>query len=255
VLRFALSSFLLLVFAGSATAIEGTLSENIRIESARLNYALQYRVYTPPGYERSHNKASNLPTLYITDGQGYIENGKMDRVLDAQIRKGAIEPIIAIFVDSRNPDNLAENRRNYQFFCVKEYAEFYRKELVPVISRNYRVSTSREDRVILGLSFGALNSACFGIMAHDVFEGIAMHSPAMHPVPSLLRAYNEEPRRPIKIFFSIGSRRDNTAAGRKFRKALAAKDYEMFYKEVPFGHSWKNWRPLQDDVLRYFFGK
>jgi len=244
--------FMLVLFSDTAAALNGDLSDNIRIESARLGYALHYRVYTPPGYDQASDL---LPTLYITDGQGYIQNGKMDAVLDAQIKKGAIKPVIAVFVDARNPDNLSENRRNYQFFCVKEYAEFYRDELVPSITKNYRVSIRRKDRVILGLSFGGLNAGCFGITAYDVFEGIAMQSPAMHPVPTLYEAYNLEPRRPIKIFLSTGSRSDNTASARKLKKALAAKGYEMHYKEVPFGHNWKNWRPLLDDVLRYYFAK
>ncbi len=227
----------------------GSLSDNIRIESEKLGYALQYRVYTPSGYEGE----DNLPTIYVADGQWYISSGQMHKELDKQIETGAIKPVIAVFVDSQNPDNLSENRRNQQFFCNVDYAEFFSDELVPIISSHYKVSTSREDRVILGLSFGGLNSACFGMTATDTFKGVAMQSPAMHPVPELYEAYRDRPTQPIDIFFSIGTKNDNTRAGRKFKKLLEEKNYDLSYKEVPYGHTWRNWKPLLDDILVHFF--
>lgn len=242
---------LALVLQGfSAYALDGSLSDNQRIESAPLGYALQYRVYTPPGVEN----LETLPTLYITDGQWYIRRGRMAQLLDREIKRGRIKPVVAVFVDNRNPDNLMINRRNSQFFCNPLYVMFFAQELVPRISQDYPVSLSRDDRVILGVSFGGLNSACFGLTAHPTFGGIAMQSPALHPVPKLQDLYASEEKRPIKIFFSLGSKNDNTSAGRRFRNVLREKGYEMLYKEVPFGHNWDNWKPLLDDMLIYFFG-
>jgi len=129
---------------------KGTLSDNVRIESKELNYALQYRVYTPDGVKST----DKLPTLYVADGQWYLSAGNMAKVLDDEISSGRIEPIIAIFVDNRNPDDLSENRRNQQFFCNKDYVSFYQKELLPTIDENYPTSNHREDRVIQGLSIG-----------------------------------------------------------------------------------------------------
>lgn len=244
----------MLCWTANATATahaKGTLSDNQRIESAHLGYALQYRVYTPEGVD----SLTNVPTLYMTDGQGYIHNGKMVRELDEQIEKGTIKPIIAVFVDPRDPDNLRDNRRNMQFFCNPHYVRFFINELVPAISDDYPVSLSRNDRVILGLSFGGLNAACFGLLAHPTFAGIAMQSPATHPVPKLHDIYTSEDKRPIKIFFSNGIDNDNLKASRRFKAVLEKKGYEMLYKEVPYGHNWRNWRPLLDDILIYFFEK
>lgn len=243
--------FCVLIDAGSSLADDGTLSKNIRIESSKLGYALQYRVYVPAGIK----DLSNLPTLYVTDGQSYISSGLMPKVLDRQIAKEKIEPIIVVFVDPRDPDKLRVNRRNRQFFCNADYVDFFRQELVPTISANYPVSGKRKDRVILGLSFGGLNAACFGMLADDVFAGVAMQSPALHPVPEIYAAYEKNPHRDIKIYFSIGTKDDNTAAGRRLRRILKRAKYEMLYKEVPHGHNWQNWRPLLPGVLKYFFKK
>ena len=81
-----------------------------------------------------------------------------------------------------------------------------------------------------------------------------MQSPANHPIDNLLPAYEEMPTLPIKVFLSTGRPDDNTKANRRFRRILEDKGYEMEYIEVTQGHDWDNWRPLIDNVLRYFYG-
>ena len=226
------------------------LTENLTIHSQVLGYKLQYRVYTPPGYEA----LEDLPVIYVTDGQWYIESGDMPALMDELIVTGKMAPAIAVFVDNRNPDNLEENRRNRQFFCNQEYADFYKKELLPEIDKTYKTDPNRTARVILGLSFGGLNSACFGLQAHEDFEGIAMQSPATHPIPDLHQRYEEMPRLPLKIFLSSGTFNDNEQRTRQLGEILEDTGYELFYIEVPYAHNWENWKPLLDDVLMFYFG-
>ena len=227
----------------------GTLSDNQTIKSAVLGYALQYRVYLPEGYDT----LSDLPVLYVTDGQWYIDRGEVPQVLDQLITDGAIAPTIAVFVDNRDPDNLSNNRRNQQFFCNTDYIRFFTDELVSEIDARYNTRADRGGRAILGLSFGGLNSACFGLHAHTTFEGIAMQSPAMHPVPYIFSAYQDSTRLPIKVFLSSGTHNDNEGRTRRLKRILESKDYAMSYIEVPHGHNWANWKPLIDDVLLYYF--
>ena len=251
--RLILCAFLLFGFFTSHqsfSATKGQLSENIRIVSKSLNYSLQYRVYTPAGLTHT----DKLPTIYLTDGQWYLELGNMVEILDREIDRGRIKPVIAIFVDSRDPDNLNRNRRNAEFFCNPDYVNFYSQELLPTIETNYPVSTKRKDRVIQGLSFGGYNAACFGLMANQQFAGIAMQSPANSKMLNqMTEAYQANEKLPLKIFLSFGKKKDNHIAGRKFKDALLNKGYKMKYKEVNFGHNWSNWRPLIDDSLGYFF--
>jgi enterochelin esterase-like enzyme len=227
-----------------------TLTDNIRIQSDSLNYALQYRVYLPDGVKSS----DKLATIYLADGQWYLGAGNMQQVLDQEIAQGHIKPVIAIFVDNRNPDDLSENRRNQQFFCNDKYVEFYKSELLPTIAKNYPTSTDRADRVMQGLSFGGYNAACFGLMAHQQFAGISMQSPANSKMLKKMRArYRETDKLPLKMFMSFGNQGDNEVEGRKFRNVLIDKGYELKYKEVNFGHEWANWGPLLDDSLRHPF--
>lgn len=240
---------MLMGLSGSVSA-EGKLSDDIRISSTSLGYDLQYRVYQPEGVRRS----SALPTLYITDGQWYISRGKLPELLDREIVAGNIEPVLVVFVDSRNPDNLQQNRRNQQFFCNQRYVDFFTEELLPAIDEEYPTSAVRDDRVILGLSFGGRNSACFGLMAHDSFAGIAMQSPANSEMVDELRfQYMAQQKLPLKIFMSVGTVNDNTQAGQQFMETLKFQEYDLTYREVNEGHDWDNWGPLLDDVLYTFF--
>ena len=240
----------LLLFATGAACASGTLGPDTRISSDTLGYKLQFRVYVP----ESAKSASELPVLYITDGPGYIRQGGMPGVLDDLIGSGEIEPVVAVFVDARDPDNLQTNRRNSQFLCNRDYLRFYVEELIPLVEQTWPVGRSRDHRGILGLSFGGTNAACFGLMGHETFSDIGMHSPANHPVEELLPAYEEMPLLPLRMFLSTGKPNDNTQANRRFRNVLRNKGYAMKYVETREGHNWNNWRPLIDDVLLYFYG-
>jgi enterochelin esterase-like enzyme len=244
--------FLVLIGGMGSASAAGKLSDDIRISSDALGYDLQYRVYVPEGVRRN----AKLPTLYITDGQWYISRGKLPELLDKEIGAGNIEPVLVVFVDSRNPDNLQQNRRNQQFFCNPRYVEFFTNELLPTVDGNYPASAARDDRVILGLSFGGRNSACFGLMAYDSFAGIAMQSPANSEMVDELRfQYMAQDKLPIKIFMSVGTQNDNTQAGRQFMELLKFQEYDLTYREVNEGHDWDNWGPLLDDVLYTFFSR
>lgn len=226
------------------------LSDNQIISSDVLGYDLQYRVYIPDGIE----SMENVPVTFVTDGQWYIESGDLPGLMNGMIQKGEIEPAIAVFVDNRDPYDLSINRRNAQFFCNDRYVSFFKDELIPAIELDYPVGSSRDSRTILGLSFGGLNSACFGLMASDVFKGIAMQSPAMHPVRTIHDQYKNAQNLDIKVFLTSGTESDNEVATRRLRDVLEAKEFEMQYHEVPFGHNWKNWRPLLDEFLLFYYG-
>ena len=240
-----------LMLISAIACADGSVSGDLRIDSGYLDYALQYRVYVP----EAATEGDEYPTIYVTDGQWYLHDGLMVEILDREIELGNIEPVVAVFLDSRNPDDLSENRRNEQFMCNQKYVEFFQNELVPTISANFPVSPKRDERVIAGLSFGGLNAACFGMMASGTFSGIGMQSPASTAHLKVLNSlYSENPRAAVEIFLSVGKKNDNTKAARAFHRTLQKKGYKVTYIEVPFGHSWDNWYPLIDDLLQTFFG-
>ncbi|MDA1027669.1 MAG: alpha/beta hydrolase-fold protein [Bacteroidetes bacterium] len=243
-------TLLFLVSAWGAFAQPSSLSDAIRIRSEVLGYNLQYWVYTPSGYD----SLEGLPVLFLSDGAWYIDPGQLPALLDKMIEKREIRPIVAVFLDARIPENTSLNRRNGQFFCNQAFIRFYKEELIPTIDKKYKTSANRMGRTTLGLSFGGLNSACFGLHANDVFYGIGMQSPATHPIRTIHSSYADSSRLPINIFLSSGDRDDNETVTRRLRDILIEKGYPLKYLEVPFAHNWDNWKPLLDDFLLHFYG-
>ncbi|GAB5523226.1 MAG: hypothetical protein Roseis2KO_10980 [Roseivirga sp.] len=248
-----LLSFYLLSYCHVAATerLNGEQTDNQLISSKVLGYDLQYRVYTPAGYDN----LSDLPVIYLTDGQWYITEGEMHKEIDGLITSGEITPVVAVFVDNRDPHNLKDNRRNRQFLGNEKYVEFYRQELVKQVEANYKVSKQQQHRAIMGLSFGGLNATFFGAKASDTFHMLGIQSPALHPVKYIYSLYNDQDKLPLKIFLSTGSSNDTEVHARKLKKTLEAKGYDFEYVEVDEGHNWRNWKPLLDDTLIYFFGK
>lgn len=228
---------------------KGAVSDNIVIGSVILGYDLQYRVYTPPNYD----DLSDLPVIFFTDGQWYLTAGT-HKVLDQLIEDKEINPIVAIFVDNRDPHDLQNDRRNFQLLGYDNYLDFYREELILSIEKDYKVSKDQEDRGIMGLSFGGLNAAYFGVKAPETFHYVGMQSPALQGAPEIYDLYTQEKELPLKLFLSTGSLNDTENQARRLKRVLEFKKYEFKYMEVDEGHNWKNWWPLLDDAFVYFFG-
>ena len=231
----------------------GTLSDNFSIVSnaSNLNYTVQYKVYTPYGY----NELSNLPVIYVTDGHEYSDDakGSMIVVLDNLIFSGQINPVIAVFIDPRNPSDLSQNRRLDEYSANSKFANFVADELVSVIDSNYKTNVNADSRAILGTSRGGWNSAYFGYARNDKFHLIGIHSPAFDE--TIIQNYSNSALMPLKIYMSTGVIYDTQNQARSMKTVLENKGYPLLYKEVNEGHSWGNWRALIDEPLLYFFGK
>ena len=239
-------SFLLPLFI-FITPLKGNLSESQVISSQILGYDLTYRVYTPAGYDN----LTNLPVIYLTDGQWYISDGSMPQIMDKLINEEKIRPAIAIFVDNRDPQS-GVNKRSDQY-GYDDYMKFYQQELVPHIDETYHTSSNQADRAIMGLSLGGLNAVYFGAKASDTFHMLGIQSPALRSVPGIYDLYLKQDKLPLKIFLSTGTRNDTETHARRLKRTLDTKGYDFKYVEVPQGHDWNNWKPLIDDFLIYFF--
>jgi len=230
---------------------KGTLSGNVVMNSTNLNYKIQYKVYTPFGYDN----LSNLPVIYVTDGHEYSDQkmGAIISVMDYLIETEKIVPIIAVFVDPRNPDNLSQNKRMDELTINQSYLNFYKNELIPQIDTNFKTSVNAYSRAILGTSLGGLNSAYFGINGSDYFGLIGIHSPAFWYKPEIYTLFENSEAKPLKIYMSTGVINDTEEGAMQMKQILTNKGYEFTYKEVNEGHSWGNWRALIDEVLLEFF--
>lgn len=232
---------------------KGTLGPNITILSStnNLGYLVNYRVYTPFNYAN----LNSLPVIYVTDGHEYTDDklGAMITILDNLVYQNKIEPVIAVFIDPRQPDNPSNNRRTSEYRANIRFANFVADELVPRVDGNFKTNPVPEKRAILGTSLGGWNSAFFGIRRSDVFRLIAIHSPAFDQ--NIIWEYGNAQKLPLNIFMSTGLINDTESQARQMKAILDEKEYPLHYVEVNQGHSWGNWRALIDEPLIYFFPK
>ncbi len=232
-------------------APKGSLTEPALLNSTHLGYEVQYKVYVPAGYK----PGKRYPVIYVTDGHEYADEqlGAMINVLDQTIAAGKAQPLIAVFIDPRDPHQLALNRRMEEYTLNPEFADFVALELVPVIDQQYSTLRKATGRCILGTSLGGINSAYFGIKHPQIFGNIAIHSPAFWYKPQIKDMYSTAPRLPLKVYMTTGTIGDAEKETRQMKAILEEKGYPLLYKEVNEGHSWGNWRALIDDMLIYFY--
>ncbi len=232
-------------------ASKGTMSSTKSIASKNLSYKVQYRVYTPAGYD----KFKELPVLYTTDGQEYSDEklGTAPIVLDNLIHLQRIEPIIAVFVEPLNPENTDENRRMDEMGMSEEYLSFFVDELIPKIESEYKVKATKENRVILGTSLGGLNAAYFAFSRPDIFDGAAIQAPAFWYREGIYDLIRNAKEYPSNIYMSVGTIGDNTLDARLMKKLFEDKKLDFSYLEVNEGHSWGAWSAQMDDILIQFF--
>ena len=236
----------------NAAILGGNVSDNYRISSEYLGYDVQYKIYAPKLYAN----LTNLPVIYVTDGHEYADAqlGSMVITLDNLIAQSVIPPVIAVFIDPRNPDNIGSNRRMTEYTGNLNFANFIAEELVTEIDANYKTSANASDRIILGTSLGGLNSAFIALEKPSVFGNIAMHSPALwYNNQSVLNRYNSADNiSNLKFYISTGTINDTEEEASELKSILVAKEIDHYYIAVNEGHSWGNWRARIKDVLVYF---
>jgi enterochelin esterase-like enzyme len=233
----------------SPDVIRGDLSDNQSVNSEKLGYVVNYRVYTPYNYFRSEG----LPVIYVTDGQDYADDemGALITILDNLIYSGEIKPVVAVFIDPREPGNIENNRRMKEYNCNQKFAEFVGDELIPFIDKNYKTHACPDDRLILGTSMGGINSAWFGAVLIDDFHLLGINSPAFNK--TVLDRFSCLDWFPFRVYMTTGTFFDTQKQALQMKEILEKNQVEFIYREFNEGHSWGAWRSQLGDMLRFFF--
>lgn len=229
----------------------GTLEKDILFNSKTLGYQVTYSMYYPANY----NRDTVYPVLYVTDGYEYLHErmGNMKVILDNLIAEGKIKPVLAIFIDHREPVNRSNNRRMMELAMNNRYLNFIADEFIPAIENNHNVSKAREDRGIMGSSMGGLTAAYFAFSRPEVFGLAGIQSPAFWFKPDIYTLCDTPENPPVKIFMSTGTIKDAEEGARKMKVILEKNTCTYQYIETNQGHSWGNFRDSIDDILLYFF--
>jgi enterochelin esterase-like enzyme len=199
-------------------------------------------VYTPPGYP----EVAEYPVAVFHGGLGVASDGEAPRVIDWLIARKAIEPLVAVFVDSwaRDTDDAS----------VTQARAFLTGELLSWVGARYRVSGDPARRAVLGISFGArdvLDAATTG----DVYHRVGLLIPGRRMRPADIAAFVGRCSHPLRVAIVAGLYDGpNLATAQRARDVLRAAEQAVEYFEVPEGHNPTTWRNHLRDVLVSLFG-
>jgi enterochelin esterase-like enzyme len=229
----------------------GKLEKDLLLNSQALAYQITYSIYIPYGYRPS----VVYPVIYITDGYEYMHDrlGNMITILDNLIHLGKIRPVVAVFIDHREPVDRSNNRRMTELAMNEKYLRFLTEELIPVVEKNYTISKDPAQRAVIGTSMGGLSAAYFAFSKPETFGLAGIQSPAFWFKPEIYTLCDNPENPPLKIFMSTGLIHDTEEGARKMKAILEKNTCAYAYREVNQGHSWGNWRDFIDDILLYFF--
>ena len=230
----------------------------------------QYWLFVPAQYNGS--QAASL--LVFQDGQRAVNPGgslRVPQVLENLIAKGDIPVTIGLFVTPGNlsehyPDNLGMSNPDHRWqeydVLNDKYVSMLINELIPLISKDYRLTDDPQQRAIGGTSSGAIAAFTAAWHRPDYFRkvfsaigsyvSIAYRPDASPPqdggqdYPALIR---REPIRPMKIFLQDGTNDlDNEwgnwfLANQQMLKALAyanriADEKQQAGPRYQFTHVW-----------------
>lgn len=240
-----------LTMALLSEAKRGKIERDLLFNSKAMGYQLTYSIYIPPGYKPS----GEFPVVYVTDGYEYMHEqlGNMLTILDNLIHLEKINPVIAVFIDHREPVNRSNNRRMTELAMNEKYLNFLTEELMPSIEKNYSISKDPSQRAIIGTSTGGLSAAYFAFSKPALFGLAGIQSPAFWFKPEIYTLCDNPNNPPVKTFMTTGAINDAKEGALKMKTILERNTCTYEYREVNQGHSWGNWRDLIDDMLIYFF--
>lgn len=214
-------------------------------------------VYTPPGYDADLKK--RYPVLYLQHGMaedetGWSNQGYMNFILDNLIAEGKAKPMIVV-MESGNIEEAfrpkpGEDVNEARSRFGASFTPMLLNDLIPMVDKNFRTLTDRNNRAMAGLSWGGFQTFQITLNNLDKFAYIGGFSGAgMFNVQTELKtAYNgafSDPdafNKKVKVLFlGIG-----TEEGQRM-KALSeglktAGINNVYYESKGTAHEWHTWR-------------
>jgi enterochelin esterase-like enzyme len=154
---------------------QGTAYESKTFSSNILKMDRKFSIYLPAGYESSD---LSYPVLYllhpagpantIPNQQSWLYYGGLKQYLDRAIESGEIVPMIVVTPDA----NFGSKRISY--FNDPEgdfnFEDFFFKEFIPYIEKNYRCRTEKDSKAIAGASLGGAAVLQYVVHQPDKFS-------------------------------------------------------------------------------------
>jgi enterochelin esterase-like enzyme len=223
------------------------------------NNQSDYFVYTPPGYDPGAKKP--YPILYLLHGwsdgaAGWSAVGQANFIFDNLIAQGKMKPMVVVM--PLGYGDMAFIRHGFDVWQdpipIDHNTSLFTKallgEVMPRVESAYNVSRNREDRAIVGLSMGGLESLSIGLTHTNEFAYVGGFSSAVHKLDYEKELGTLDPKTAdLKLLWiACGTEDTLITANRKLITFLKSKNMPVTQIETPGMHTWMVWR----DNLSHF---
>jgi predicted alpha/beta superfamily hydrolase len=240
------------------------------------------RVWLPPNYDDAANETRRYPVLYLNDGQNLFESAtsftgvewQADETADQLIREGVVAPMIIVGIDNAGKDRIREYmpRRSVHPLMLRvqgaRYPDFLIKEVMPFVSRNYRIATGPENTGLGGSSLGALIALYTVAVKSGVIGRLLLESPSLWASNrQLIRDSRAVKNWPERVFLAVGTAeagrpdRDQSIvddvrelAGILRRAGLGGKRLRLVIDDGATHHE-SSWARRFPEALAFLFGR
>ncbi|MBV8818649.1 MAG: hypothetical protein JO022_09860 [Acidobacteriaceae bacterium] len=244
--------------------------------SSTLKAPRRLLVYTPPGYDDSHDR---YPVLYLFHGGGGDEEawdvmGSANVIMDNLIANQRAKPMIVVMPnanwnqtaaldlggDTGEPPPLptTPGRSANATGTGADYARGEREvvgDIIPFIERSFRTLSGRDQRAIAGLSMGGGISINIGLKRLDQFASVAEFSSGMFggvngyapfdfgtTSPGFLTDPKTTNERLKVLYFSCGADDPRMPFQKKAVEQLRSSGVHVTFESFPGMHEWRVWR-------------
>lgn len=245
----------------------GKVTERFWKSNVFANTERKFWVYVPAQY----SPAEPAALMVFQDGGAYVgETGdfRVPIVFDNLIARGELPVTIGLFIDPgkippKEPDGKPQSNRSFEYDTLSDqYARFLLEEMIPEVSKDYKLADDPAARAICGISSGGICAFTAAWERPDAFSKVLSHVGSFtnirggHVYPALIR---QTPKKAIRVFLQDGSADlDNQygnwpLANQQMSAALkfAHYDYQFIYGDG--GHSGKHGGAILPDSLRWLW--
>lgn len=212
-------------------------------------YQRKVAVYIPA----NHRSSKEMPFIIVQDGIGYRD--VTSRVLDNLIAAKRVPSMVAIFINSGGGDSKG-SQRGLEYDTVDDtYSKFIEKEVLPEISKEYRIkfTSDPEGRATMGFSSGGAAAFTMAWFHPELYRRVLTYSgtyvdqqfPEDNKTPNGAWEYHENligksAKKPLRVWLQV-SDKDNgwdkdesthhnwVMANERMAAALKAKGYDYRY--------------------------
>jgi enterochelin esterase family protein len=199
----------------------------------------------PPSVVHVHRPAEPGPELAVVFDAKFWLSTDITSMLDHLVADRAVPPLTTVLVESIHGASRHEGLTH-----PERFEPFLVEELRPWLTARFGLGAG--PTVLAGQSLGGLTASWAALRRPDLFGRVIISSMAAWwpgdrrgglSGEQVVAAFQAGPAAPVRFFLEAGSQeRELLASVRTFHAVLAAKGYDVSYREYEGGHDIACWR-------------